>query len=167
MIRLFDGALAGIERLFLVLANAILLGILAINLANILSRLVFDIGIIWVFPWTRVLFVWMVFLAFFVIYRRGKDISVDFVVARLPLGGQRAIRIAVDLMVIALLATILFQVPTLLPRQVGRIDLVGIQRYWLAVPFYVSTGLILLQFLLDLARTLTERTPPAIPEPGS
>ena len=167
MIRLLDGVLAGVEHLFLVLANAILLGILAINLANVLSRLLFDVGIIWVFPWTRVLFVWMVFLAFFVIYRRGKDISVDFVVRRMPLAAQRAVRIAVDLMVIVLLATILLQVPTLLPRQVGRLDLVGLQRYWLAVPFYVSTALILLQFVLDLARTLTERAPPPMPEPGA
>lgn len=159
MIRRLDGLLAGIEQVFLVLANAILLGILAINLVNILSRLLFDIGIIWVFPWTRVLFVWMVFLAFFVIYRRGKDISVDFVVNFMPERVQRVIRIAVGLMVIALLATILLQMPTLLPRQVGRMDLVGLQRYWLAVPFYVSCALILLEFALDVARAFAGRPP--------
>jgi TRAP-type C4-dicarboxylate transport system permease small subunit len=162
VIRAVEAALAGCERLFLVLANGLLLVILAINLVNILSRLAFDIGIIWVFPWTRVLFVWMVFIAFFVIYRRGKDITVDFVVRRLPAGVQRFVHIAVSAMVIGLLVTILLQMPTLLPRQVGRMDLVGLQRYWLAVPFYVSCALILLQFALDLARTLTGRDGAAV-----
>lgn len=157
MIRVLDGVLAGFEHLFLMLANGLLLVILAINLVNILSRLAFDIGIIWVFPWTQVLFVWMVFLAFFVIYRRGTDITVDFVVNLLPVPLRRAIRVVVNVLVIGLLALILAQVPTLLPRQVGRLDLVGIQRYWLAVPFYLACVLVLLQFVLDLARTLSSR----------
>ncbi|TVQ39508.1 MAG: TRAP transporter small permease subunit [Geminicoccaceae bacterium] len=161
VLRLLDRALAGAEHLFLFLANGLLLTILAINLANILSRLLLDQGIIWVFPWTRVLFVWMVFLAFFVIYRRGKDITVDFVVNRLPDVLQRVVAVLVNLMVIALLVMILLQMPTLLPRQVGRMDLVGLQRYWLAIPFYVSCLLILLQFVLDLARTVTRRPTPA------
>jgi TRAP-type C4-dicarboxylate transport system permease small subunit len=140
------------ERLFLALANVLLLGILAINLVNILSRLLFDLGIIWVFPWTRVMFVWMIFLAFFVIYRRGKDITVDVAVKQLPAAAQRGVRMFVALLVVGLMGMILAQIPTLLPRQVGNLDLVGIQRYWLALPFYVSCGLILLQFLLDFLR---------------
>jgi TRAP-type C4-dicarboxylate transport system permease small subunit len=146
--------LAVCERLFLTAANLLLLGILAINIVNILSRLVFDLGIIWVFPWTRVMFVWMIFLAFFVIYRRGKDISVDVLVKLLPAGVQRAVRVVVALVVVGLMALILSQVPTLLPKQVGHLDLVGIQRYWLAVPFYVACALILLEFVLDLLRAL-------------
>lgn len=146
--------LAACERLFMTAANLLLLGILAINIVNILSRLLLDLGIIWVFPWTRVMFVWMIFLAFFVIYRRGKDISVDVLVKVLPAGVQRGLRAFVALVVVALMTLILSQVPTLLPRQVGNLDLVGIQRYWLALPFYVACALILLEFVLDLLRAL-------------
>lgn len=146
--------LGGCERVFLAAANVLLLGILAINIVNILSRLLFDLGIIWVFPWTRVMFVWMIFLAFFVIYRRGKDISVDFFVKALSPRLQQAIRVIVDLAVITLFVVILAQIPTLLPRQIGHLDLVGIQRYWLAIPFYVSCALILLDFVLDLLRAV-------------
>jgi TRAP-type C4-dicarboxylate transport system permease small subunit len=152
--RAVESVLAACEKAFLAAANILLLTMLAINLVNILSRFILDLGIIWVFPWTRVMFVWMVFLGFFVIYRRGKDITVDFVVGFMGEGGRRAVRVFVALMVIGLLSLILLQAPTLLPRQVGRLDMVGIQRYWLAVPFYVSTALILAQFLLDLARAL-------------
>ena len=72
------------ERAFLFMANALILTMVAINLANIFSRLLFDVGIIWVFPWTGVLFVWIIFLSFYVIYRRGQDISVDYFVRKLP-----------------------------------------------------------------------------------
>ena len=155
-----EALLATAERVFLVVANGLLIGMLAINLVNILSRLVFDVGIIWVFPWTTVMFVWMVFFGFFVVYRRGKDITVDFVVKRLSPGLQRVVQRLVDVIILGLLATILLQAPELLPRQVGELDLVGIQRYWLAVPFYVSCALIALQFLLDLAG-VSARTAPA------
>lgn len=157
--------LGGCERLFLTAANLLLLGILAINIVNILSRLLFDLGIIWVFPWTRVMFVWMIFLAFFVIYRRGKDITVDFVVKFMSARVQWLVRVFVDLVVIALFVVILLQIPTLLPRQVGNLDLVGIQRYWLAIPFYVSCTLIMLEFVLDLLRAFG-RAPERAEEPA-
>ena len=153
-----EAGLATAERVFLVVANGLLIGMLAINLVNILSRLLFDVGIIWVFPWTTVMFVWMVFFGFFVVYRQRKDITVDFVVKRLSPGWQRIVQRLVDVIILGLLATILAQAPELLPRQVGELDLVGIQRYWLAVPFYVSCALIALQFILDLAGGPGRRT---------
>ncbi|WP_265516798.1 TRAP transporter small permease [Nitratireductor luteus] len=148
--RALDAGLGVCERVFLIAANGLLLVMLAINLANILSRLFLDLGIIWVFPWTGVLFVWMVFLGFFVIYRRGQDISIDILVRKFGPKLQAAFRILVGLIVIGLLVLILYQAPILVPRQVGQIDLVGIQRYWLSVPFFVSCFLIVLQFLLDI-----------------
>lgn len=151
---LVERALTAAEKVFLCAANALLVGMLSINLVNILSRLILDKGILWVFPWTRVMFVWMVFCGFFVVYRRGTDITVDFVVRRLGPRGRSVVRIVVDAMVLGLLGLILSQAPELLPRQVGNLDLVGIQRYWLAVPFYVAAALIAVHFLVDLARAL-------------
>lgn len=143
------------ERVFLPAANGLLMVMLAINLANILSRLFLNTGIIWVFPWTGVLFVWMIFLGFFVIYRRGQDITIDILVRQFGPGTQAVLRIMVDLIVIGLFALILYQAWTLVPRQVGRIDLVGIQRYWLSIPFFVSCVLIIAQFVLDILRALS------------
>lgn len=162
-----ETGLAAAERVFLVVANGLLIGMLGINLVNILSRLLFDVGIIWVFPWTSVMFVWMVFFGFFVVYRRGKDITVDFVVKRLSAGWQRAIQRLVDVIILGLLATILLQAPTLLPRQVGELDLVGLQRYWLAVPFYLSCALIALQFVKDLMAGPAADGAPTTASPGS
>jgi hypothetical protein len=74
-----------------------------------------------------------IFLAFFVIYRRGQDIDHRHPDPAVAPALAAAIRDrswrcpSSTLMLVILLA----QAPVLLPRQVGRIDLVGIQRYWL------------------------------------
>ena len=142
------------ERAFLFIANGLLLIMVAANLANILSRLMFDIGIIWVFPVTVVLFTWCVFFSFFVIYRRGQDIAVDLVVRNLPPGLAKLSRLATCLVALFLMVVICLQAPVLLPRQVGHIDLVGIQRYWLSVPLYLSALLVALEMVLRFAREI-------------
>ena len=154
MLTLIDRLLAAAEKVFFVGANLCLVIILAINTANITSRFVFDRGIIWVFPWTTVLFVWMVFLGFFVLYRQNSDIAVDLLHRNLPERLRNGVSILTNLIIMALMAVILIQAPTLLPRQMGNMDYVGLQRYWLAVPFYASCGLILLEFLRDTAERL-------------
>ena len=152
--RAVDIGLGHADRLFLACANGLLLAMLAINLVNIVSRLIRDAGIIWVFPWTSVLFVWVIFLAFFVIFRRGQDIVIDVLTRKLParLAGAGAVLVAVS--VIALMALVLAQAPTLIPRQVGRIDMVGIQRYWLSAPLWISCMLIMVQYILNLRLAL-------------
>jgi TRAP-type C4-dicarboxylate transport system permease small subunit len=168
--RALDLLLGQAERLFLLGANLLLFTMLAINLANILSRLIWDKGIIWVFPWTGVLFVWAIFLAFFVIFRRGQDITIDVVTRRLPARLAAAAAVLVALLVIGLMVVIVMQAPTLVPKQVGRIDLVGIQRYWLAAPLWVSCVLIALQYVLHLRHALiglaTGRDPHAVSGAG-
>ncbi|QKV17052.1 TRAP transporter small permease subunit [Oricola thermophila] len=145
--RLLDGA----ERVFLAGANALLMIMLAINIANILSRFVWDKGIIWVFPWTGVLFVWAIFLAFFVMFRKGQDIAIDALTRSFAPAVRAWTDIVISILSIGLLVIILAQVPTLLPKQVGKLDLVGLQRYWLSVPFFVSCLLIALHYVTTIA----------------
>lgn len=159
MLRWLDRFLGLAEKVFFASANALLIIILFINIANIGSRALFDRGLIWVFPWTRVLFVWMVFMGFYVIYRRHRDIKVDILYKTFPKRVQNAVTIGTNMIVIVLMAVILREAPNLLPRQVGNMDYVGLQRYWLAVPFYVSCGLILLEFLRDTLSRLIDGPP--------
>ena len=149
-----EAGLAMAEKVFLAIANVLLLAMLAINFVNIASRLLFDVGIIWVFPLTNVMFVWVIFFAFFVIYRRGQDVAIDVITRRLPARVQALIQMFVSVVVIGLMAIVLAQAPTLIPRQVGMIDLIGIQRYWLSVPFFFSCTLIIVQFALHFAAVL-------------
>lgn len=142
--------LALAEKAFLVIANGLLFTMLAVNFLNIMSRLLFDKGIIWAFPLTSVLFVWVIFFSFFVIYRRGQDVAIDVLTRRMSTRVRAATEAFVAVIVIALMGLILAQAPVLVPKQVGTIDLIGIQRYWLAVPFFMSCFLIAVEFVLRL-----------------
>ncbi len=155
-----DRFLGGCERLFLALANLCLAVMLLANMVNIASRALFDKGIVYVFPWSVVLFVWMTFLGFFVVYRRGKDITVGFVIERLGEAGQLASRVLVDVLVILLMVVILIQAPRIIQSQIGTIQMVGLERYSLSLPLFVTSALILLNFALDLVQALRLRPAP-------
>ena len=152
-----DRALGLCERLFLALANACLGIMLFANMANIASRALFDKGIVYVFPWSVVLFVWMTFLGFFVVYRRGKDITVDFLIDRLGSHARMASRFLVDALVIGLMLVMLYQAPHIIRSQVGTIEMVGLQRYNMSIPLFVTAALIAMDFLLDMVKALLGR----------
>ena len=80
-IETIDGALGTLARWFLVAANVCLVLMLAGTAVTIVLR-PFDISYYWIWPWTMQFFVWMSFVGFFVVYRLGKDIAVDFVSSR-------------------------------------------------------------------------------------
>jgi TRAP-type C4-dicarboxylate transport system permease small subunit len=111
-----------------------------------------DRGILIVFPWTTVLFVWCTFLGMYVVYRRGTDITVDFIHDRLGGGGKAALRIFADLVVLGVLGTILMVAPEILATQEGEIELTGLPRWALSLPLFVSSFLVALDVALDLAR---------------
>ena len=149
-----DRALGVCDQVFYVLANICLILMLALNTINIASRAIFDIGINFVFPWTLVLFTWMTFLGFYVIYRRQKDITIDFVVDKLGPNAKAFSRHLVNLVVICLMIVMLVHAPSILSRQVGDIEMVGIQRFWLSVPLFASCALILVRFLAEMTRAI-------------
>lgn len=160
-----DAMLEGVTRVFLVTANLCLLLMLAGTAVTILLRPL-DLSFYWIWPWTMQVFVWMTFVGFFVVYRRGKDISVDFVVRKLGAGAMQASRFFVALVMLAVIGVILLQMPTILESQVGVIDGVltpwgvELERYTLSVPLGVSCALIFVNTLLDLAKAFLGRPEP-------
>ena len=98
-----DRFLAAAEWLFLVLANVALAVMLGINILNIFWRGGVGQNLNFVWPWTTLLFVWMTFFGFFVIYRRSKDITVDYFV---DLMGHKALvvtRLLSDIIIVGLM----------------------------------------------------------------
>jgi len=149
-----ETALAAAERLFLVLANLCLLLMLALNIVNIGWRGIVDESLNFVWPWTGLLFVWMSFFGFFVIYRRAKDITVDYFVDLAGARARHVTRLLSDVIIIALMALLLKEAPRTLESQVGDMELIALQRYWMSVPLFVSAFLVALHFLLDLLKAL-------------
>jgi TRAP-type C4-dicarboxylate transport system permease small subunit len=154
LIEQLDRALGVCERLFLALANACLAIMLVANMANIATRALFDKGLVYVFPWSVVLFVWMTFFGFYVVYRRGKDITVDFLIDRLGARARFASRLLVDALVITLMLVMLVQAPHIVRSQVGTIEMVGLERYSMSIPLFATAVLITLDFLLDMIKAL-------------
>lgn len=152
-----DTLLEGISRLFHVAANLCLVLMLAGTAATIVLRPL-GLSFYWIWPWTMQVFVWMSFIGFYVVYRKGKDISVDFVMRKIGPGAMHASRIFVALTILAVIGVMLVQMPTILESQVGVIDGVltpwgtELERYTLSVPLAVSCALIFLNTLLDLAK---------------
>lgn len=157
---MIDRFLTVTDRIFVGCANACMVAMLASNIVNLALRNTVGTSIVSVWPWTLVLFVWMIFFAFFPIYRRNVDITVEVLVLKLPVMGQVAIRLMVDLLALLVMLVMLVEAPRIFETQVGIIDFVGLQRYVLSIPLFASSALIGLHFLLDLVEAIRTRRPP-------
>ena len=145
-----DRVLDAIASLFQTAAEAMLTFMLLANLANIILRNLGEPSLLWVSPWTGVLMVWSVFLAFYVMYRRHLDIALTILVGRF---GQRGMKLSrgltavVGLLVVGILVA---EAPQILARQRGTMEIVGLTRYWLSVPLIASSAMLVIHFLVDL-----------------
>lgn len=150
MRKTFESFFTFCDKVFVVLANGCLAVMLIINTVNILSRALFGEAISWVFSWSMVLFIWMVFLGFYIFNRKGRNISVDLLMNRLSGVSRKTLCLVIDLVTLLLLGVILYTVPENLSKQVGELEMVGLQRYTLSIPFFVSCTLLLLNKCMDI-----------------
>ena len=159
-IALGERILARAEWLFLGLGNLALAAMLVINVVNIFWRGFSGKNLNFVWPWTTLLFVWMTFFGFFVIYRRGKDITVDYFVDQIGERARSATRILSDVITVGLMALLIAEAPRTLASQIGDMELIPLQRYWMSVPLFLSAALVGLHFLIDLGRALRGESEP-------
>ena len=153
MIDKADNLLGVCERTFQALANICLIIMLVANMAQITSRAVIDQGISMVFPWTVFLFSWAVFFGFFVLYRQGGDITVDFFVDRFGDKGRAAARHFVNLISVVLMGVMLWHGPQTLLQQIGdEIEIVQLDRWVQTLPLFLSCILVTLNSVLDTAK---------------
>ncbi len=161
-----DRALGLIDRVFLTLASLMLVAMLAGNTANIAIRNLLGTSLPFIFSWTVLLFVWMCFLGFYVMYRRGRDIRVEFFIDRLGPRGQRAAEFLAHLAVLAVTTTIAIEGPGVLALQVGPIsEDIEIERYVLSVPLFVSVALVWTDAVIRLLRLIGGKPVPPHPLP--
>lgn len=152
--RLVDRVLDGMTTVFQRAAEGLLAVMLAINIANIILRNIGQDSLLWVSPWTQVLMVWSVFLAFYVMYRRHLDIVLMIVVGRCGRIGLKLSRILTALAGLLVVGVLLAEAPQIIARQRGTMDLIGLTRYWLSLPLLASAVMLCLHFLVDLVALL-------------
>jgi TRAP-type C4-dicarboxylate transport system permease small subunit len=171
-VRLADAVnrgLARVEALFLWAACLCMSSMLALNIANLLVRNFTGKGIVWVWAWTGVLFIWSVFLAFFVLYRRNLDVTLDFFLQKMPPPLKSGVRLLSGLCAIAMMLVIVLQTEQVFKRQVGVMDFVGLNRYVLSIPLLLSSFMILGHFANDMLLALVrpdnrQATEPEVPK---
>jgi TRAP-type C4-dicarboxylate transport system permease small subunit len=147
MISLLSKFLDVCERAGTFIASTLLATMLVGGLANIIIREVFGIGIIWIYPWSMVFFVWMVFIGYFVVFRRNSDVAMTYFVNRLsPTWRPVATAILVSSALFVNIV-VLLQVPRILHLKRDLIEIVGIPDYFVTMPLFISSALIILSVL--------------------
>ncbi|KZM48221.1 TRAP transporter small permease subunit [Labrenzia sp. OB1] len=142
---------------FIWICNICMLGMLTLTGVTILAR-PFGWSAYWMWPWTMVFFVWLSFFGFFAIYVRLRDIRVDFFAQRMGPFGMAATRLISDLSALAICGTLLGLMPTVIATSRGYVDGAifpdggELARQMLSVPLFISTFLICLVALVDLAK---------------
>ena len=160
LIRALDRFLAFSDRAFLVLANGCLAVMLVGNMINMAVRAVFDTSFVQVWPATMLLFVWSIYLGFFVLYRRGKDVTVNFLVSRLSTAANHRIQLLVNLLIVAFMVVMVVATWRYLPLQAGVQELIGVPRWVQSVPLLASSALILLNALVQVADLVVSGSAP-------
>ena len=160
LIRALDRFLGFWERAFLLLANGCLALMLVANMINMAVRAVFDTSFVQVWPWTMLLFVWSIYLGFYVLYRRGKDVTVNFLVMRLSPAARRHILLLVHLLTIGFMAVMVVGTWQYLPLQAGVLELVRLPRWVQSVPLLASCVLVLLNALVQAADLMASGSAP-------
>tara|TARA_R110002110_G_scaffold83635_14_gene217141 strand:+ start:1067 stop:1630 length:564 start_codon:yes stop_codon:yes gene_type:complete len=162
-----DRIMDGICSLFLFLANASLALMLVGTAATIVLRPL-NVSFYWIWPWTMQFFVWMSFFGFYVIYRKNKDIAVDFLVRKYGDGAMTLTRYFVALTTLTVTGLILAETRIILEGQIGDIEGVitpwgtELERYTLSIPLFLSTFLVFVNALLEILKA-TQGMPEPLP----
>ena len=158
VVHYLDNLLDRFSFAFLVIANACLGLMLIGTFATIFLRL-FTVSFYWIWPWTMQLFVWMSFFGFYVVYRKKKDIVVDFLIISLGPKAILATRYLVPILIMIIMGFILIEMPVIIASQVGVIDGVitpwggELERYTLSIPLGISCLLIFLNSFVEVLKT--------------
>lgn len=149
-----DRGLGVAEVLFQHVATAILAIMLFINSVNIFLRTAIDFSFAWVWPWTMVLFVWFSFLSLYLLYRQRRDVSISVMIDRLGAGGRLVLGLIIHTIVLSSAVVLVLTIPELIEKRKGYIEIVGLPRYVLTLPFLASSVLVIFDALHNILALL-------------
>jgi len=153
--RAVDRVLDLVAGMFQAVAGSFLAIMVTINLANIILRNLGQPSLLWVSPWTGLLMVWSVFLAFYVMYHRNLDIVLMILVQRLGPVGLKFSRLLTALAGLLVVGVLLAEAPQIFARQRGTMELIGLTRYWISAPMLASAFMLSIHFVVDLIALAT------------
>jgi TRAP-type C4-dicarboxylate transport system permease small subunit len=145
---------SGWETICRVIAVLCLVVMFATNIFNIILRALFNYSFIWIFPLTIFLFMWMTFFGAYVIYRRKREITVDFIYNMLPEAGRKWITFVSNILIIGLMLLLLIHAPRLIHAQMSPMQVLKIPRYFQAVPLFLFCIVLSLDFLYETVKLI-------------
>lgn len=155
MLRGVDAFLSACDRVAVVAANGLLIAMVAGNLATMLVREVAGKGIVHVFPATMVGFAWLVFIGFYIVYRRRADVVMAVLTGRCRGRLSKLLATVAALAGLFLLVLILSEAPRIMALSSGFVEIIELPKRWVIAPLFVACGLLVLDGLLTLARIWT------------
>jgi TRAP-type C4-dicarboxylate transport system permease small subunit len=151
---MIERAFSGWERICKVIA-VLCLGIMfTTNIFNILLRALFNYSFVWIFPLTIFLFMWMTFFGAYVIYRRKREITVDFIYNLLPESSRKVITLVSNFLIMGLMVLILVHAPRLIYAQMGPLQVLRVPRYFQAVPLFLFCAVLFFDFLNETIKLI-------------
>jgi TRAP-type C4-dicarboxylate transport system permease small subunit len=159
---MIDSAERMIGRVEEAAAVGLLLAIAGLVNLQIVARYVFDSPFIWPEEITKILLIWLCYVAAGAVTRRSAHIAVDTFVLTLPRVLRLAVMILLDLITIALFGA-LAVIGTRLVASVGGMKLIatGLPTSVLVWPVIIGGGLIVLHSALRVMRNLRGIEAPA------
>ena len=155
MLRGVDAFLSVCDRLAIVAANALLIAMVAANLLTMLVREVAGKGLVHVFPMTMVGFAWLVFIGFYIVYRRRADVVMAVLTSHCRGVVSKLLATVAALAGLFLLAVILKEAPRVMALSSGFVEIVELPKRWVIGPLFVACGLLVLDGLQTLVRIWT------------
>ncbi|WP_319413096.1 TRAP transporter small permease subunit [uncultured Cohaesibacter sp.] len=166
MLTSLDKLLDRLGLLFKWLATVCLLVMVALNMVNVILRATLDHALDWVFPWTLLLFAWMLFFGFFAIVRQKRDVVVDILMVRLP----KPLRIAGGLFACAIgmlfMIAILRAAPDLIALQSANMDMIDLPIWTRSAPLFLSAIMVFLHMLLNFILIALGQVVPFVKAPA-
>jgi len=155
MLRGVDAFLSVCDRVAVVAANSVLVAMVAANLVTMLVREVAGKGIVHVFPLTMVGFAWLVFIGFYIVYRRRADVVMAVLTSRFRGVAAKLAATVAALAGLFLLAVILSEAPRVMALSSGFVEIVELPKRWVIAPLFVACGLLFVDGVLTVIRIWT------------
>ena len=150
-----------VERLLEDSAALLLLSLCAVTLAQVFSRYVFSISLVWVEEAARFLFTWVIWLGAAVGLRRGQHIAFTFLAMRLSPRGRAILGSMADLFIIGFLALLVIQ-GWRVAESVAGTNYIAIP--WLSVQYAYLVTVIMggVMLLIQIATTVNRWRDPGV-----
>jgi TRAP-type C4-dicarboxylate transport system permease small subunit len=123
--------------------------------AEVILRYIFHYSLFFSEELSRLTFLWASLLAISVTLKKGMHISIQFVMARLPIGPRRIILLISQVVILVFLCVVFISAIKGLPQRWGELAAtMDLRMFWFYLAVPVGVGLMIIQLLPFIRKTM-------------